>query len=166
LKRGENDRGLEHWCILYLDGIHFSIRHGDKTDSTMILTADGALIWPETKRCWRGSACPEESKDGWVCEARKTCEGEAPSRLISLELPVMMDCWLRSRHSLRPRLVNAGESHKRRNVLNAIPRRERGEVQAELDGIWSQPVLSLSVVDNSFSPHRLTILLDPAYSIF
>jgi transposase-like protein len=51
----------------------------------------------------------------------------------------MMDCWLRSRHSFRPLLVNAGESHKRRNVLNAIPRRERGEVQAELDGIWSQP---------------------------
>ncbi len=51
----------------------------------------------------------------------------------------MMDCWLRSRHSFRPLLVNAGESHKRRNVLGAIPRRERGEVQAELDGIWSQP---------------------------
>jgi hypothetical protein len=27
-------------------------------------------------------------------------------------------------------------------------------------------VLPLSVVDNSFSPHRLTILLDPAYSTF
>jgi hypothetical protein len=82
LKRGENDRGLEHWRILYLDGIHFSIRHGDKTDSTIILTADGELIWPETKRCWRGLACAEESKDGWGCEARKTCEGEAQSRLI------------------------------------------------------------------------------------
>ena len=139
MKRGENDRGLEHWRILYLDGIHFSIRHGDKTDSTMILTADGELIWPETKRCWRGHACAEESKDGWVCEARKTCEGEAQSRLISLSLTVMMGGFLRSRHSFRPLLVNAGESHKRRNVLNAIPRRERGEVQAELDGIWSQP---------------------------
>src|SRR5258706_13992962 len=29
--------------------------------------------------------------------------------------------------------------HKQRNVLNAIPRRERGEVQAELVGIWEQP---------------------------
>ena len=28
--------------------------------------------------------------------------------------------------------------HKQRNVLNAIPRRERGEVQAELVGIWEQ----------------------------
>jgi hypothetical protein len=51
----------------------------------------------------------------------------------------MMGGFLRSRHSFRPLLVNAGESHKRRNVLGAIPRRERGEVQAELDGIWSQP---------------------------
>jgi putative transposase len=29
--------------------------------------------------------------------------------------------------------------HKQRNVLNAIPRRERAEVQAELVGIWDQP---------------------------
>jgi transposase-like protein len=28
--------------------------------------------------------------------------------------------------------------HKQRNVLNAIPRREREEVQAELSGIWKQ----------------------------
>jgi putative transposase len=29
--------------------------------------------------------------------------------------------------------------HKQRNVLNAIPRRERGDIQAELVGIWDQP---------------------------
>ena len=29
--------------------------------------------------------------------------------------------------------------HKQRNVLNAIPRRERAPVQAELVGIWQQP---------------------------
>src|SRR5947199_8031185 len=29
--------------------------------------------------------------------------------------------------------------HKQRNVLAAIPRRERAEVQAELVGIWQQP---------------------------
>ncbi|HYU76231.1 MAG TPA: transposase, partial [Ktedonobacteraceae bacterium] len=29
--------------------------------------------------------------------------------------------------------------HKQRNVLNAIPRRERADVQAELVGIWDQP---------------------------
>src|SRR5947209_20584902 len=31
----------EHWRVLYLDGVHFSIRHGDKTDATIILTALG-----------------------------------------------------------------------------------------------------------------------------
>jgi putative transposase len=41
LKRGDNARGLEHWRILYLDGIHFSMRHGDKADATIILTALG-----------------------------------------------------------------------------------------------------------------------------
>ena len=41
----------EHWRILYLDGVHFSIRHGDKADATIILTADSASIWQETKRC-------------------------------------------------------------------------------------------------------------------
>src|SRR5205807_2024251 len=28
--------------------------------------------------------------------------------------------------------------HKQRNILHAIPRRERGDVQAELVGIWEQ----------------------------
>ncbi len=31
----------EHWRIVYLDGVHFRIRHGDKSDSTIILTALG-----------------------------------------------------------------------------------------------------------------------------
>jgi transposase-like protein len=31
----------QHWRVLYLDGVHFSIRHGDKADSTIILTALG-----------------------------------------------------------------------------------------------------------------------------
>ncbi|HEY6409290.1 MAG TPA: transposase [Ktedonobacteraceae bacterium] len=31
----------EHWRILYLDGVHFSVRHGDKADATIILTALG-----------------------------------------------------------------------------------------------------------------------------
>jgi transposase-like protein len=32
---------LAHYCILYLDGIHFTVRHSSKTDSTIILTALG-----------------------------------------------------------------------------------------------------------------------------
>src|SRR5258708_27895689 len=60
----------------------------------------------------------------------------------------MTGCWPLSRHSFRQPLVNAGESHKQRNVLNAIPRRERGDVQAELVGIW----------DQSTKPEALTCL--------
>ncbi len=34
------ERALQaHYRILYLDGVHFSIRHGDQADSTIILTA-------------------------------------------------------------------------------------------------------------------------------
>ena len=40
-KPGGSARGLEHWRIIYLDGIHYSIRHGDEADSTIILTALG-----------------------------------------------------------------------------------------------------------------------------
>lgn len=50
----------------------------------------------------------------------------------------MRGCSLLSRTCFRLRLGNAGGSHKQRNVLNAIPRRERGDVQAELVGIWEQ----------------------------
>ncbi len=36
------ERGLQsHYRVVYLDGIHFTVRHGDKTDATIILTALG-----------------------------------------------------------------------------------------------------------------------------
>jgi len=41
----------EHWRIVYLDGVHFSIRHGDQCDSTIILTALGV----ESGRKQRGA---------------------------------------------------------------------------------------------------------------
>jgi transposase-like protein len=56
----------EHWRILYLDGIHFSIRHGDKADSTIILTALGVDLEGH-KGVFAMRACAEEDKDGWTC---------------------------------------------------------------------------------------------------
>jgi len=51
---------------VYLDGVHCSIRHGDKADSTIILTALGIdLAGDKEVLALRASA--EESKDGWVC---------------------------------------------------------------------------------------------------
>jgi len=56
----------EHWRIVYLDGIHFSIRHGDKADSTIILTALGVDL-AGNKEVLALRACAEEDKDGWAC---------------------------------------------------------------------------------------------------
>ena len=54
-----------HWRVLYLDGVHFSIRHGDKADSTVILTAL-AVDLQGNKEVLALRACAEEGKDGWV----------------------------------------------------------------------------------------------------
>src|SRR5947208_2814230 len=56
----------EHWRIVYLDGVHFSIRHGDQCDSTIILTALGVDL-AGNKEVLALRACAEEDKDGWAC---------------------------------------------------------------------------------------------------
>jgi putative transposase len=127
----------EHWRILYLDGIHFSIRHGDKADSTMILTALGVDL-AGNKEVLVLRACAEESKDGWVCllqDLRK--RGATQIDLIVTDGHEGLLAAVSELFSATPR--QRCLLHKQRNVLNAIPRRERGEVQAELMGIWEQP---------------------------
>jgi putative transposase len=56
----------EHWRVLYLDGVHFSIRHGDKADSTIILTVL-AVDLEGNKEMLALRACAEEDKEGWLC---------------------------------------------------------------------------------------------------
>src|SRR5204863_6382261 len=56
----------EHWRFVYLDGVHFSIRHGDKADSTLILTALGVDL-NGNKEVLALRACAEEDKEGWAC---------------------------------------------------------------------------------------------------
>jgi putative transposase len=46
--------------------VHFSIRHGDKADSTIILTALGVDL-AGNKEVLALRACAEEDKDGWAC---------------------------------------------------------------------------------------------------
>ena len=55
----------EHWRILYLDGIHFSIRHGDQADSTIILTAL-AVDLAGNKEVLARLSLRGGGKDGWV----------------------------------------------------------------------------------------------------
>jgi putative transposase len=59
-------RLLAHYRIIYLDGIHFTVRHGDKTDATMILTALGVDL-EGSREVLALRACAEEDKDGWSC---------------------------------------------------------------------------------------------------
>ncbi len=128
---------LEHWRVLYLDGVHFSIRHGDQTDSTIILTALGVDL-NGNKEVLALRACAEEDKDGWVCLLQDLCtRGVIQVDLIVTDGHDGLVAAVKELFTATPRqrcLV-----HKQRNVLNAIPRRARGEIQAELVGIWEQP---------------------------
>jgi putative transposase len=134
----------EHWRVLYLDGIHFSIRHGDQADSTMILTALGVDL-EGTKEVLALRACAEESKEGWLSLLQDLRTRGATQ--IDLIVTDGHDGLLEAVSQLfattpRQRCL----VHKQRNVLNAIPRRERAEVQAELVGIWEQPSKEEAVV--------------------
>jgi putative transposase len=127
----------EHWRILYLDGVHFSIRHGDKADATIILTAL-AVDLAGNKEVLALRACAEESKEGWLglLQDLRT-RGATQTDLIVTDGHDGLLAAVAELFAATPRqrcLV-----HKQRNVLAAIPRRERGDVQAELVGIWEQP---------------------------
>jgi putative transposase len=132
------ERALQtHWRILYLDGVHFSIRHGDQADATIILTAL-AVDLEGNKEVLALRACAEEDKDGWACLLQDLRErGATQFDLIVTDGHEGLLAAVAELFSATPRqrcLV-----HKQRNVLNAIPRRERGDIQAELVSIWKQP---------------------------
>jgi transposase-like protein len=126
-----------HWRVLYLDGVHFSIRHGEKADATIILTALGVDL-EGNKEVLALQACAEESKEGWLSLLQDLrTRGATQIDLLVTDGHDGLLAAVGELFSATPRqrcLV-----HKQRNVLAAIPRRERREVQAELVGIWDQP---------------------------
>ena len=137
LRLGVSVRGLAHWRIVYLDGIHFSIRHGDKADSTIILTALGVDL-EGNKEILARRSCAQEDKDGWACLLQDL------RRRGATHIDLIVTDGHDGRLSAVSELFSATPRqrclvHKQRNVLGAIPRRERGDVQAELVGIWEQP---------------------------
>ena len=133
-----------HWRVLYLDGVHFSIRHGDKADSTIILTALGVDL-EGNKEVLALRACAEENKEGWVSLLQDLrTRGATQIDLIVTDGHDGLLAAVSELFSATPRqrcLV-----HKQRNVLSAIPRRERDDVQAELVGIWEQPSKQEAVI--------------------
>jgi len=123
-----------HWRILYLDGIHFTVRHGEQTDSTILLTALGVDL-EGNKEVLALCACAEESKEGWMGLLQDVrTRGATQMDLIVTD---GHDGLLAAVHALfaatpRQRCV----VHKERNVMSAIPKRERSAVTSELTGIW------------------------------
>ncbi|GHO60487.1 IS256 family transposase [Ktedonobacter robiniae] len=127
---------LSHYRVIYLDGIHFTVRHGAQTDATMILTALGVdLEGSREVLAFRASA--EESKDGWcaLLQGLRTRGMKEVDLLVTdghegllAAIAELFPSTLRQRCLV----------HKQRNVMSAIPKREQQEVMAELKGIWHQ----------------------------
>jgi len=125
-----------HWRIMYLDGIHFKIRHGEKCDTSIILTALGVDL-EGNKEVLALRACAEESKEGWLSLLQDLrTRGATELDLIVTDGHDGLLAAVSELFSATPR--QRCLLHKQRNVLNAIPRREREAVQVELTGIWKQ----------------------------
>ena len=122
--------------MLYLDCIHFKIRHGDRCDTSIILTALGVDLEGK-KEVLALRVCAEEDKAGWLSllQDMRTRGATQVDLLVTDGHDGLLAavCELFSATPRQRCLV-----HKQRNVLSAIPRREREEVQAELSGIWKQ----------------------------
>jgi transposase-like protein len=131
------ERSLQvNWRVVYLDGIHFKIRHGGKCDTSIILTALGVDL--EGKReVLALRVCAEEDKAGWLSLLQDMrARGTTQVDLMVTDGHDGLLAAIGELFSATPRqrcLV-----HKQRNVMSAIPRREREGVQAELSGIWKQ----------------------------
>lgn len=139
----------EHWRVLYLDGIHFEVRHGEQADSTIILTALGIDL-AGNKEVLALRAYAEESKDGWesVLQDLRT-RGATQIDLIVTDGHEGLLAAVQALFSATPR--QRCVLHKQRNVLSAIPRRAHQEVATELTGIWAQR----SKEENPNPPSRL-----------
>jgi transposase-like protein len=125
-----------HYRVLYLDGVYFTVRHGEKTDSTVLLTALGVDL--DGKRevlALRTGA--EESKDGWGCLLNDLrTRGVQNIDLIVTDGHEGILAALREQFPAAPR--QRCVIHKQRNVMNAIPKRGQADVSAELSAIWKQ----------------------------
>src|SRR5438034_5312796 len=127
---------LTPYRIIYLDGIHFTVRHGTQTDSTIILTALGVDL-EGNKDVLALRACAEEDKDGWSCLLQDLrTRGATQLDLMVTDGHEGLLAAISALFSATPR--QRCVVHKQRNVLNAIPHRERKEVSIELAGIFKQ----------------------------
>lgn len=126
-----------HWKFLYLDGIYFEVRHGDKVDETVILAALGVDL-EGNKEVLAIRASAQESRDGWMCllqDIRTRGVTEVDLLLTDGHEGLLAAVSALFTGTPRQRCL----VHKQRNVMSAIPKREREPVAVELSGIWNQP---------------------------
>ena len=113
------------------------MRHGAQADTTVILTALGVDL-AGNKEVLALRACAEESKDGWVSVLEDLrARGATQMDLIVTDGHDGLVAAVTELFGATPR--QRCLLHKQRNVLNAIPRRARRDVEIELAGIWTQP---------------------------
>jgi transposase-like protein len=122
--------------VLSLDGIQFKIRHGEQCDTSLILTVLGVDLEGKKEVLARRS-CAQEDKEGWLAVLQD----------IRRRGATQMDLLVTDGHdgllAAVGKLFTAPPRqrcllHKQRNVMSAIPRGDREEVQAELSGICKQ----------------------------
>jgi putative transposase len=83
-------------------------------------------------------ACAEEGKEGWVSVLHDLrARGANQIDLIVTDGHEGLLAAVGQLFSATPR--QRCLLHKQRNVMSAVPRRERAEVQVELVAIWQQP---------------------------
>ncbi|HLW03604.1 MAG TPA: IS256 family transposase [Ktedonobacterales bacterium] len=131
------ERSLQtHHRIIYLDGIHFTVRHGKETDATMILTALGVDL-EGSREVLAFRACAEEDKEGWSCllqDLRRRGVNQIDLIVTDGDAGLLAAIANLFPATQRQRCL----VHKQRNVMSAIPKREQQEVMTELKGIWQQ----------------------------
>jgi putative transposase len=146
-------RLLAHYRIIYLDGIHFTVRHGSQTDATMVLTALGVDL-EGNREVLAFRACAEEDKDGWSCllqDLRTRGVSEVDLLVTDGHDGLLAAVGALFPATLRQRCL----VHKQRNVLNAIPKREQQEVTAELTGIWKQETREQALLNLAASTRQI-----------
>jgi len=153
---------LSHYRILYLDGIYLSVRHGDQTDSTIILTALGVdLEGNKDVLAWR--SCVEENKDGWSC-LLQDLRGRGAAE-IDLIVTDGHDGRLSAVSALFPATLRQRcLVHKQRNVMNAIPQREQKEVATELAGIFKHEKQEDALLNLAASTRQIPPALPRSHS--
>jgi transposase-like protein len=163
---------LPHYRIVYLDGIHFRIRHGSQCDASILLTVL-AVDLEGNKEVVALRACAEESKEGWLGILQ-----DIRTRGV-LQIDVLITDGHEGLLAAVGELFTATPRqrclvHKQRNVLSAVPRREREALQEELAGIWKaetkeQATANLAAFQATYAqryPEAVRSLLEDAEHLF